>query len=226
MIGISALALLLAVGTCGATEFCGSGPDTKLDHPCEDDFDSAMAAAARYQSQWASISGVAAVTVAQYEGDRLQLVVYVDPASLVPSIRATLPTEADGFPVQVVRLVSGSQGVIISPGHIAYAEMSLCHADDSSDPQSDADSSDTNTSQFEEAIRDHETQSWIDLPGVLRLGPLKCGNCDCNPPQIAVTVQSAMMESVQEQIPATQFGVPVVVVPSDGAVGAASDGAW
>jgi hypothetical protein len=208
--------LLLAAKDASATLWCGKGPTAKLDYPCEDYSDAVDAAAAKYQTQWMTLSGVAGVSgVLNDRGGYMEIDVIVDPPSLIPGIRAVLPTEADGFPV---RVISQPHGVFLMGG----ADQNECPpssgannsaADDAlADPGTDDDDG-SKLDPLSEALLDDETQAWTDLPGVAGVSAAQCGRCDCDPPKIAVEVQPAMMESVRKQIPSSKFGVPIVLQP-------------
>src|SRR5262249_39320884 len=146
MIGASTLALLLAVGICGATEFCGSGPDGNPDRPCDEDFKSAEAVAAKYESQWRSISGVASVSVLR-EASVHEVVVEVKPASLADSVTDVLPSEVEGYPVRVFALPSEpepeGEGARIASNGYRYGRFSPCTDDGEADADSSASEVDT-----------------------------------------------------------------------------------
>ena len=238
MIAVIAVALLFAPSQSGATSWCGRGRDSKPDHPCEDDDDAVAAAAAKYEAQWEALSGVQWVQGEQSNrGDYMALKVTVEPRSLIPAIRAALPTEADGFPVEVVPMQTGislAPGIYLVPGVFDTGPVQRSDNDDSesaaSEPlaastnnDSESDSTEPPTASadddsasdpFTDAMDDEGTQAWMELPGVETLGTAQCGQRDCDPPKIAVGVQPSMLESVRKLIPASKFGVPIVLVPS------------
>ena len=153
------------------------------------------------------------VTGAQSDrGDYLEIRIAVDPPSLIPAVKAVLPTEADGFPVEVVRqdeMYSMRGGIWLKPGTFSLGRSA--NYGDSSTANSDGDSS---SDPLTDAMLDDETNAWLDLPGVVNIEPPQCGNVACDPPKIAVSVQPSMKAAVRKQIPSTKFGVPIVVMPS------------
>ena len=214
-IGAFAVALLLAVGTCNATEFCGGDPGRIPDRPCEEDLKNAQAVAAKYEWQWKSISGVASISVF-HSRSVTQIVVEVQPSSLGNSVEAVLPSEVEGYPVRISLDASNDSeafsagGTNLASNHSRYGSISPCKPD--ADGDSETSASEIDTRAYDEVISDPDTESWLDLPGVLSIGPQKCGDCDCVPLQVAVTVQARMLESVRAQLPTTKFGVPIVIV--------------
>jgi hypothetical protein len=145
MAGAFALAWLLTASQAGAAR-CRGGEASTPEHPCEDDSDAAETAAARYETQWKTLSGVMDVSAALSDHiHKMVLEVSVDPPSLIPAIKAVLPTEADGFPVEVVPMETGTTaGIYLVPGVFdtggadASTENSPTPADDqNSDPPSD-----------------------------------------------------------------------------------------
>jgi hypothetical protein len=214
--GALALALLLAASQASATPWCSRGRESKPDHPCEDDDEAIDAAVTKFEPQWETVSGVVDVTGAQStRGDYLEIRVAVDPPSLIPAVKAVLPTEADGFPVEVVRqdkiyspsgsvwFGPGAESISLKPGVFDFGEAST--EDEGSDSSSDP---------LTDAMLDDETNAWLDLPGVMNIEPAQCGNVACDPPKIAVSVQPSMMASVRKQIPSAKFGVPIELEPS------------
>lgn len=49
--GAVALAVLLIASQSSATPWCGEGPHSKPDHPCDDDNDAVDAAAVKFEAQ-------------------------------------------------------------------------------------------------------------------------------------------------------------------------------
>lgn len=215
LIGAITLALLLAASQSGASSWCAYGPDSKPDHPCEDDDDAVEAAAAKYRAQWMALSGVVSVDAEHSErGDYMALRVTVDPSSLIPAIKASLPTETDGFAVEVGPIATG---LFLVPGVFDLGKSAPPSALEGSDDETarpPSAATDDDTDPFTDAMMDDETQEWMDLPGVEGIHAAQCGEHDCSPPEIAVEVQPSMIDSVRKQIPESKFGVAITIVPS------------
>lgn len=219
IVGASALALLLGVGICGATMFCGSGSDGKPDRPCDEDLDNAQAVATKYETRWKSISGVASVYVFQEETVN-QVIVRVEPSSLADSVESVLPSEVEGYPVRVVSIPEEPEsngGAHLASNHFRYGNIKPCGSNEQmQDGDSGSSPSEVDTRAYDDVMSDPDTESWLDLPGVLSIGPKKCGECDCIPLQVVVTVQSAMLESVRAQLPPSKFGVQIEAAALEG----------
>jgi len=210
------VAMLFVASQSSATPWCAKDPHSKPDHPCDDDNDAVDAAATKFETQWKGVTGIIGVAGGQStRGDYMEIEVTVEPPSLIPAIKAMLPTQTDGFPVNVVPIESG--GVLLLPGIFILPDECTppskgdnSEADTVEPPSTDDDSqSDPFTEALEEGM-----DVWMDLPGVETVETARCGNCDCDPPAIEVTVQPSMMASIRKQIPKSKFGVPIMLKPS------------
>jgi hypothetical protein len=213
--GIAAIAfVLLLTGSAHAELWCGNGPGTPLDHPCDDrdtQADPAVEAAiSKYENQWMSIHGVWNVTAGTTQtGDPREIRVFVEPKQLAHA-RELIPSDADGITVTLIaRKIPQGDGLVQVAGFRS----------DSGPPDREAlekqEKAKAAEAAYSETMREYSDQ-WNDLPGVIGMGPAKCKASECDFSKIKITVQAQFMDDVREHIPSNVNGVSIVLVPYNG----------
>jgi hypothetical protein len=119
--------------------------------------------------------------------------VYVKAPSMIPSVVAQVPKSIDGVPILVV-----TPEVVANWG----ATSTDCKSGLSNDP---------NDSAYLPIEKEYSGE-WMDLPGVLTVGP-KCKDGCCDFTKVEVGVQGPLIDSVRNRIPASINGVPILIVP-------------
>ena len=183
-----------------------------MDHPCDDrdtEEDPAVAAiVARYTNEWMKVRGVWEVSAGTIQtGSQQEIRVFVQPDQLAAA-REHIPSEAEGTPVALIPRampVKEHFGVLLKSG--AYPEDSA--AAETRQKMAAAEA------LYSNVMREY-AQQWNDLPGVIGMGPGKCGSQGCDFSRIKITVQAQFMSDIKEKIPNTIDGVAIVFVPYDG----------
>jgi hypothetical protein len=177
--------------------WCGYGPDSPtLDHSCSVDIDRLARAEMNIPAEWKKIPGVLGIGsgINVHHGFFVALQVYVKAPSMIPSVAARVPRSIDGVAV-----------LVVTP-EVAYAgdgpSSTHCTSGRSNDPSDSAYL----------PIEKKYSGEWMNLPGVLGVGPLCKDDC-CDFTKVEVTVQSPLIDSVRNRIPTSIDGVPILMVP-------------
>lgn len=189
--------VFLWAGQVNAEMWCGYGPDSPTpDHSCSEDIDRLARAAANFKAerQWEKIPGVMGIGwgINTHHGFYVAIQVSVNPPLMIPSVAAQIPASVDGVPILVVppEVESG------------LTASTHCKSGRSNDP------ADISYLLFE---KEYGGQ-WMELPGVLSLGPLCKDDC-CDFTKVEVMVQGPLIDSVRNHIPTVINGVPILIVP-------------
>lgn len=211
---MAAIALVLFFsGRAHAELWCGNGPGTPLDHPCDDrdtQTDPAVEAAiSKYENQWMSIHGVWNVTAGTSQtGDPREIRIFVEPKRIA-QVREQIPSDADGITVTLIarKMPEGS----------SFLQIARVPDAGPPDPKEleKREKARAAEAAYSETMREYSDQ-WNDLPGVIGMGPAKCKAGECDFSKIKITVQAQFMDDAREQIPSNVNGVSIVLVPYDG----------
>jgi hypothetical protein len=210
---LSSVILLLAVPQARAEMWCGDGPGTELSHPCTDaDENPAVnATVAKYQERWIQIRGVYSVEA----GD--------DYHNRVPNIEVHVETESAASAKKQIPSSVGGIPVVIVPGKMPEGLPAVGSLSFSNDP---AESSRrARQREREEARKKYEPvytqvvqdygERWMDLPGVMGIGP-KCDNNDgCDFSTAIVGVQRELLPQAEREIPSSVYGIKIALSPED-----------
>jgi hypothetical protein len=192
------IAVALLWSPANADIWCGYGPDSlALDHSCSKDIDRLARAVANFKAerQWEKIPGVMGVGngINIHHGFYVAIQVYVNPPSMIPSVAAQVPKSIDGVPI-----------LVVTPEVAVFGDTSStnCKSGRSNNPNDSA------YLPIEKAYG----REWMDLPGVLGVGP-QCKDDCCDFTKVSVLVQRPLIDSVRNRIPASIDGVPILIVP-------------
>jgi hypothetical protein len=128
-----------------------------------------------------------------HHGFYVAIQVYVNPPLMIPSVTVQVPKSIDGVPILVV------------PPEVAAI------GDTSSTNCKSGRSNDLADSAYL-PIEKAYSQEWMELPGVLSMGP-QCKDGCCDFTKVEVMVQGPLIDSVRNHIPASIDGVPILIVP-------------
>ncbi len=203
--------LVLIVRQSRAEMWCGDGPGTELSHPCTDaDENPAVdAALAKYQDRWIDIEGVYSVEAGDdYHDGVPDIEVHVETAS-VDSAKKLIPTSVDGIPVVIV---PGKMPVFGAVGSWSSDRAENARLARQMEEREKARAK--YEPAYAQVVQDYG-DSWMDLPGVMGIGP-KCDNEDtCDFSTAVVGVQRELLPEAEREIPISVYGIKIVLSPED-----------
>lgn len=193
-----------------ATMWCGNGPDSALDHPCEasdglKEPDAASEAIVKHEERWTDLKGVWHADFApSATGGGAEIQVYVDPP-WAACARSQIPLSVDSFPVVIVPIKIPK---VILGGSAPLVRRGISPAYDVSNGASDR------AKDYSRIVQKYDHR-WMSLAGVIGIAPkgCDCGSCDFT--GVEISVQRHFMSSLLKQIPPSADGVPVTLLPSD-----------
>ena len=155
-----------------------------------------------------SIEGVYSVDPGDDYHNRVpDIEVHVDSAS-VPSAKKKIPPSVDGIPVVVVPGKMPEGGV--SAGHWSNDPAEAARLNHTQEEREQARAK--YEPAFTQMMQDYGNR-WNDLPGVIGMGAKCDGDNGCDYTTAEVTVQSELLPEVQREIPSSQYGVKILLVP-------------
>ncbi len=187
----SALAIALVVSlatSVRAERWCADGPHHAPDRPCSYYEDIAANALDRMFDEWSKTDGVESLGAGlSCSGDYAEITLHVSPRYFFSS-SPPIPEFVDGVAVRI------------------EAELREWSPDPS--PPPGASQSDRNL--YARVVAGHGKQ-WSQIPGVVQFGWFGCtADVGCG---IGVIVQSRMMQSVRDRIPASIDGERITLIP-------------
>ena len=202
----AAFLFLALAGSADAEMWCGYGPGSALDHPCQDDNASIDAVLAEYKSEWSAIPGVNGIGSGINQCGYFQEIdVFVKAPSDLPSVRAQIPESVGGVRVTVsapigagAKLETKFYGLLGSGSSKSVANVPEQAAERS------VPAADPTPNSSERVLKEHADQ-WMKIPGVVGGGTYSGA--------VEIGVQEAFVKSVRKEIPSSVDGVAIVLTP-------------
>jgi hypothetical protein len=196
---VVAFYFLALAGSAEAEMWCGYGPGTALDHPCQDDNASVDAVLAQYKSEWSAIPGVNGIGSGINQcGYFEEIDVFVKAPSDLPSVRAQIPESIGGVRVTVSPPIEATS--LLGVG-VAKFTKSVANVPEQPAERS-VPAADPTPPKSWGVLREHLLQ-WMKIPGVVGGGTPSGA--------VEVSVQPGFMESVRKEIPSSIDGVAIVL---------------
>jgi len=197
---VAAFLFLALAGPADAEMWCGYGPGSALDHPCQDDNASINAVLAEYKSEWSAIPGVNGIGSGINQcWDFEEIDVFVKAPSDLPSVRAQIPESVRGVRVTISVPTAMKAWGLEGRG----ASKSVANVPEQAAERSVPAAAPSPPKSWR-ALREHIDQ-WMKIPGVLGAGTPSG--------EVEVSVQEAFMKSVRKEIPNSADGVAIVLAP-------------
>lgn len=183
--------------------WCGNGPQSALDHPCQDDNASIDAVLSQYKTEWSAIHGVTGIgSGINLCGYFEEITVFVSADSDLPSVRAQIPESIGGVPVAVIVPHTSARSLIgFGTNKVPISEANV--------PRQNAQPpvpADTPPPIPESILREHSDE-WMKVPGVVGGGTASGA--------VELTVQPSFMKSARMWIPSNVDGVAIQLTPAE-----------
>lgn len=202
---VVAFYFMALAGAGDAEMWCGYGPGSALDHPCQDDNASIDAVLAEYKSEWSAIPGVNGIGSGINQCGYFQEInVFVRAASDLPSVRAQIRESIGGVRVAVsapAGLETKFYGLLGS----GVSKSGTNVPEQAAERSVPTDPTPSSSERVQRVLKEYADQ-WMKLPGVVGGGTASGA--------VQIGVQEAFMKSVRKTIPSSVDGVAIVLTPA------------